>query len=301
MGINADIHTPHALTQSHEDQLAVQRSFQFYIGWFMHPIYSSHGNYPRIMIDRIGELSRLQGFSKSRLPAFTQDEIQMIHNTSDFFAINTYTSVLVTSNDDAENPAGYAVPSFMHDLGAIETQSDDWERSGSPWLRVHPPGIRNLLNWIRDEYNNPTVYITENGVSDRGELNDLKRVEYFNSYLSEVLNAIKDGCDVRGYIAWSLMDSYEWTAGFTEKFGLYRVDFNSTNKTRTPKMSAKVFAKITQTNQIDFSYKPEVTELPVESKHKSLLNVVVVLIILSVVLMLAVHCFAVRCLRRSHR
>lgn len=83
--------------------------------------------------------------------------------------------------------------------------------------------MRHMLNWIRREYDNPIVYITENGVSDKGGLNDVKRVEYFNSYLTAVSNAIDDGCNVKGYIAWSLMDSYEWKSGYSEKFGLYHV------------------------------------------------------------------------------
>lgn len=71
----------------------------------MNPIFGANGNYPKIMIDRIDELSRIQGFSKSRLPKFTDAEVKMIHNTSDFFGINSYTSVLVTTNDDRKNPA----------------------------------------------------------------------------------------------------------------------------------------------------------------------------------------------------
>lgn len=90
----------------------------------------------------------------------------------------------------------------------------------------------------------------------------MKRVEYFNSYLTSILGAIKDGCNVKGYIAWSLMDSFEWKAGFTEKFGLYHVDFNHPNKTRTPKLSAKVYSNIVKTNRIDWDFKPEVIGSP---------------------------------------
>lgn len=72
-----------------------------------------------------------------------------------------------------------------------------------------------LLSWIRKEYNNPPVIITENGVSDKGGLNDVNRIDYFNSYLTAVLDAIEDGCNIKGYIAWSLMDSFEWKVGYT--------------------------------------------------------------------------------------
>lgn len=72
-----------------------------------------------------------------------------------------------------------------------------------------------LLMWINKEYHNPPVIVTENGVSDKGGLNDRSRINYFNSYLDAVLNAIEDGCRINGYVAWSLMDSFEWVAGFT--------------------------------------------------------------------------------------
>jgi beta-glucosidase/6-phospho-beta-glucosidase/beta-galactosidase len=146
MGITVDTSYPVPLTHTEPDRKASERALQFYVGWFAHPIFGKHGNYPRIMIDRIGELSRQQGFSKSRLPEFTSDEIKMIHKTSDFFGINSYTSVYVTSNDDVTNPAKHAVPSFPHDMGTIESQDESWPRSGSVWLRViHHVSLACLL------------------------------------------------------------------------------------------------------------------------------------------------------------
>jgi hypothetical protein len=94
-------------------------------------------------------------------------------------------------------------------------------------------------------------------LSITGGLNDVKRVDYFNSYLTAIHTAInRDGCNVKGYIAWSLMDSFEWKAGFTEKFGLYHVDFKHPNRTRTPKLSAFVYSQIAKTKQIDKNYRP---------------------------------------------
>lgn len=231
------------------------------------------------MIDRIANLSKQQGFPRSRLPKFTKDEIDRIKGTSDFFGINSYTSVLVERND-RYNSANHPIPSFNHDMGTVESHDPTWKRAASVWLYVSPLiyylflnfqlpslssfppqhvplGMYKLLQWIRKEYGNPPVIVTENGVSDFGGTHDTDRVEYFNSYLDAVLDAIEDGCNVEGYIAWSLMDSYEWKAGFTERFGLYHVDFTHPNKTRTAKMSAKVYANIVATNSVDWNFKPE--------------------------------------------
>ena len=125
--------------------------------------------------------------------------------------------------------------------------------------------------WVHKEYNGTPAYVLENGVSDLGGTKDTVRVDYYNHYLDNVLKAINEGANVKGYIAWSLMDNFEWRAGYTERFGLYYVDFTSPEKTRIPKMSAKVFAKIVETNQIDFNYKPEpevFIETPTEAVYQ---------------------------------
>lgn len=268
IGITLDTSWPEAKTNSDEDKEASERAMQFYVGWFGHPIFSKRGNYPQVMIDRINGMSKEQGFTRSRLPSFTLEEIHFIRGTSDFFGINTYTTNLVTPNGH-NNTANFPVPSFNHDMGVIEEQDPEWPGSGSPWLKVVPFGLYKLLMWIKREYNNPPVIVTENGVSDKGGLEDYARVHYFNSYLTSVLDAIEEGANVKGYIAWSLMDSFEWKAGFSEKFGLYHVDFNHPDKIRTPKVSAKVFAKICETNVIDWHYRPEIDPVVILSARRS--------------------------------
>ena len=87
------------------------------------------------MIDRVAALSKEQGFTKSRLPKFTQNEIRRIRGTSDFFGINSYTTNLVTKND-YNNSANHRVPSYMHDVGVVESWDPSWQGSGSEWLHV---------------------------------------------------------------------------------------------------------------------------------------------------------------------
>ena len=87
------------------------------------------------MKDRIAALSKEQGFSKSRLPEFTKQEVERIRGTADFFGVNTYTSVLVRRNDH-NNTADFSIPSFSHDMGVIESKDPKWQTSGSFWLHV---------------------------------------------------------------------------------------------------------------------------------------------------------------------
>jgi len=133
----------------------------------------------------------------------------------------------------------------------VEEQYDpSWPESGSEWLRVVPWGLRKLLIWIKEHYNNPEVFITENGVSDppaeHGSLNDQFRVNFYRDYINNVLKAVKiDGCNVAGYTAWSLMDNFEWNEGYSATFGLHHLDFEGDpTLQRVPKASAAFFKQL---------------------------------------------------------
>lgn len=112
----------------------------------------------------------------------------------------------------------------------------------------------HVLKWISQQYHNPYIFVTENGYSEKPALNDVDRSEYHMANLNAVLDAIEDGVNVRGYTAWSLMDSFEWPSGYTANFGLYHVDFKSPARTRTAKLSAEVYARICKLNRINFDY-----------------------------------------------
>lgn len=81
---------------------------------------------------------------------------------------------------------------------------------------MRPLGLRDTLNWVVKEYGNHEIYILENGYSSKGGLEDYDRISYFQTHLSTVLDAIlEDGCNVTAYTAWSLMDNFEWSNGYT--------------------------------------------------------------------------------------
>ncbi|XP_055610855.1 myrosinase 1-like [Uranotaenia lowii] len=239
-------------SDSEDDQEASKTSMRFYLGWYANPVF--HGNYHQWMIDRVDENSRKEGFSTSRLPKFTAEEMVKLKGSTDYFGLNTYTSYIVYKNTD---PQSFPKPSFVNDVNIHSYQDPSWGESGSGWLRVHPEGMYHLLNWIRTEYNNPVIYVTENGVSDRGGTRDVARVKYYNDYLNAVLDAMEDGCNVQGYVAWSLMDNFEWRAGLTERFGLYYIDYTDPARTRIAKSSARSYANIIKTRMIDPDFMPE--------------------------------------------
>ncbi|KAJ8733387.1 hypothetical protein PYW08_001685 [Mythimna loreyi] len=238
-----------------EDVEAAENYLQMHLGIFAHPIFSEEGNYPRVVREKVNNMSRLQGYSRSRLPYFTDEEVTALRGSADFYALNHYTSVSVSPS---AMEFYWKVPSYYHDTGVRMEGDPFWARPGAIWQFLYPPGFRKLLNWLQNNYKilkEIAIIVAENGFIDFGGIEDYDRVDFYNDYLYQLLLAIhEDGCNVKGYFAWSLMDDIEWRDGYTHKFGLYSVDFNSPNRTRTPKLSSYNYANIVRTRRIDFDY-----------------------------------------------
>uniref|UniRef100_A0A8C4EUW2 beta-glucosidase n=1 Tax=Dicentrarchus labrax TaxID=13489 RepID=A0A8C4EUW2_DICLA len=226
-----------------EDYDAAIRYMQFFIGWFAHPIFN--GDYPDLMKTIIRKRSLAAGLPESRLPEFTPEEIKRIKGTHDYFGLNHYTSVLSFPIDMGNQQ------DYEGDRGTGATHDRTWIESGSFWLKITPFGFRKLLKFIKDEYGNPPVYVTENGISERGavDLNDIHRTHYYENYINQALKAqVLDGVDLRGYTAWSLMDNFEWAAGYSERFGLFFVNRSNPTLPRIAKKSASRYASIIACN-----------------------------------------------------
>ena len=165
------------------DVAAADKSLQFGVGWFAHPIYIN-GDYPEVMKTTIAYKSEAQGFEKSRLPEFTEEEKAFIKGTGDFFGLNHYTTSYAFDVEDtiSENP------SYYNDQNVGSFKDAAWPGSGSGWLQVCPWGIRRLLKWLDEEYGHP-IYVTENGISTKDvyELDDIERQNYYQAYINEVL------------------------------------------------------------------------------------------------------------------
>jgi beta-glucosidase len=106
---------------------------------------------------------------------------------------------------------------------------------------------------IKQRYGDIPQYVTENGaafydppVAEGGVIDDPLRVAYFRTHIGAVADAIRQGVDLRGYFAWSLMDNLEWSLGYAKRFGIVHVDFDT--QQRTPKASARYYAEVIARN-----------------------------------------------------
>lgn len=192
------------------------------------------------MRELIDSKSAADNLVQSRLPVFTTAEKEMISGSSDFLGFNHYTTELVESSVKSER-------SWGGDQNTATSQDPSWPVSSASWLKHVPWGFRKLLNYFKDTYGNPIVYVTENGFADteNERLNDVGRVRYYREYINEMLKAITiDNCNVQAYTAWSLMDNFEWARGYSERFGVYYVNFTHPDRPRYPKNSAIELKKI---------------------------------------------------------
>ncbi|XP_061342184.1 non-cyanogenic beta-glucosidase-like [Gastrolobium bilobum] len=222
---------------------AARRSLDFQYGWFMEPL--TKGDYPKEMRALVGR----------RLPTFSTEQAALVKGSFDFIGLNYY-----SSNYVFDVPPSNGLPSYLTDSLA----NSSFERNGIPlglkapgsvWIYFYPKGLRDLLLYTKIKYNNPVVYINENGMNEFNDptltleesLLDTYRIDYYYRHFFYLRWAIEDGAKVKGYFAWSFLDCYEWFNGFTSRFGLNFVDYKDGLK-RYPKVSAQWYANFLKRN-----------------------------------------------------
>ncbi|KAK2440233.1 beta-glucosidase [Trifolium repens] len=237
LGLVVDCEWAEANSDKIEDKTAAARRLDFQIGWFLNPLY--YGEYPEVMRERIGD----------KLPKFSEEDKKILLNSLDFIGLNHYTTRLISHATECTGENHYYNAQQMERIVEWEGGQLIGEKAASEWLYVVPWGLRKIINYVSQKYPTP-IYVTENGMDDEENdslplheiLDDKLRVRYFKGYLASVAQAIKDGADVRGYFAWSLLDNFEWAQGYTKRFGLVYVDYKN-GLTRHPKSSAYWFSR----------------------------------------------------------
>jgi beta-glucosidase len=217
IAIALNLYPVYPATRKDADREAAHRFDGFMNRWFLDPVTS--GYYPP---DLVGEYEARYG----PLEFIRPGDLETIAEPIDFLGINYYSRALAAAG--TEEPLGVETP-----LGELPKTAMGWE--------VSPDAFYDLLLRVSRDYRLPIV-ITENGAAyddappQNGVVEDPKRLDYLRRHVAAVERAIRAGVDVRGYCAWSLLDNFEWDRGYSKRFGIVYVDYET--QRRVPKQSA---------------------------------------------------------------
>jgi beta-glucosidase len=198
-------------SDSAEDRAAAERLHGFSNDWFLRPMMT--GEYPRCYIDQDRIIERMD---------VRPGDLDSMKEPLDFIGINLYNRDIVADSPGDRNLGVRRLP-----LPGPKTLFPS---------EVHPAAIYQMIMRVSKDYGRP-VYITENGCSyddgpgADGGVRDQRRVDYLRGYIGQVGRALAEGADVRGYYLWSLMDNFEWALGFSQRFGIVHVDFDTLKRT----------------------------------------------------------------------
>jgi len=224
IGITLDLEASLSATDSAEDKAAAERHGAFANRWFLDPIML--GRYPEEMIETFPSM-----------PVMKPEDVELIQQPLDFLGVNNYTRTVWEHNERCFLQADQVFPDGKY-------TKMEWE--------VYPDGLYYLLKWLDKRYEGLTLYITENGaafddvVTPDGRIDDDDRLDYVREYLKACHRAICEGVNLRGYYLWTLMDNFEWSFGFSKRFGIVHVDFES--QKRTIKKSGHWYSRVIRDN-----------------------------------------------------
>lgn len=248
LSITLNLHQVRALTESAADLDAARRIDAVGNRVFTGPLLD--GAYPQ---DLITDTQRLTDWS------FVQDgDLAAIgRHPLDALGVNYYTPTLVSAGAAPEGPRsdGHGASEHSPWPGAndVTFHQPPGERTAMGWS-VDPTGLYDLLARVSREHPGLPLLITENGaayedtVGPDGTVDDPERIAYLHGHLDAVLKAVENGVDVRGYFLWSLMDNFEWSYGYSKRFGAVYVDYDT--QVRIPKSSAHWYAGVVRTGSL---------------------------------------------------
>ncbi len=214
------------------------RKFDFlHNRFFLDPLLGR--GYPPELLEDLAHLGTLE-------PAIADGDLAVIAQPLDVLGVNYYAPARAIPLDDPEADSNCPLPG-LRGMDVLPPRGDvtsiGWEQ--------RPESFTDLLLWLRDHCPGLPLVVAENGAAFEdevvdGRVHDAKRVRYFAEHIGAVHEAIERGADIRGYMAWSLLDNFEWALGYTQRFGLVHVDFET--QERVLKDSARFFAKVVAEN-----------------------------------------------------
>jgi beta-glucosidase len=219
VGIALNLQPARPATASGADRDAARRMDGFLNRWFLDPLLRGH--YPADMLDLY------EGFY-GPADSIRDGDLDVVSRPIDFLGVNYYNPHRVAAAP-RELPLSLSLTQVTSPTTAM-----GWE--------IDPSGLRDVLLRLRREYPPLPVYITENGAAfedppvNGGPVEDPERTDYLRGHLAAVAEAIEHGADVRRYCVWSLLDNFEWEAGYGQRFGIVHVDYDT--QRRVPKRSA---------------------------------------------------------------
>ncbi|MFF1696561.1 GH1 family beta-glucosidase [Streptomyces sp. NPDC058257] len=237
-----------AVSESPQDQDARRRIDNLANGVFHGPML--HGAYPA---DLLTDTARITDWS------FVRDgDLAAAHQPLDALGLNYYTPALVSAAQDGPANArndGHGASEHSpwpgsDDVAFHQTPGD---RTEMGWT-IDPTGLHDLIMRYTREAPGLALYVTENGAAyddkpdAEGRVHDPERIAYLHGHLAAVRRAITDGADVRGYYLWSLMDNFEWSYGYSKRFGAVYVDYET--QARVPKSSAHWYAAVAAAGEL---------------------------------------------------
>ncbi len=227
VGITLNMSPIYPATASERDHEAARHYDGYYNRWFADPVFK--GEYPNDMWALYDWL----------VPRMAPDDMRTIQQPIDFLGVNYYTRSVVRHAPDGALGVQQVRPEG-------EYTAMDWE--------VYPQGLTDLLLRLTRDYDTD-LYITENGsayedvVSSDGRVHDPARVIYLRKHLAACHTAIQHGAPLKGYFAWSLMDNFEWAYGYTRRFGILYVDYET--QRRAPKDTAMFYSRVIAANGLE--------------------------------------------------
>lgn len=206
-----------------------------------------HGTYPR---DLLEDTASITDWS-----FVLEGDTEIIHQKIDVLGVNYYSTSLVRMRDGADDAAETGASPWPG-AGDVEFLQQPGPFTSMGW-NIEPSGLEELLLAVHAEFPDLPVMVTENGVAfedvvTEGEqgvaVHDDDRIDYLVRHITAAHRALEAGVDLRGYFVWSLLDNFEWSFGYSMRFGIVRVDFDT--QERIPKDSARWYARLAATRTI---------------------------------------------------